>query len=274
MKLLDRLKGGDGDERLPEVRLLHATMTRAADHPSPEANSALYSALAQAHLWTLTAGQPASHERLMAQASLSGHARLEFRAGRTKEGESYLPTATTRQRLIRSGLGQPGDAMVSLPFRFLADAARQGLDALVINPGTVPFGHIAGPVLATFADGGIPDPEAPERMLNVRPDQPGPIESLDADALPAGLLDVAVGATRAEPQIACASLVVRVLGEGRVFVILVVAAESVDRQALRDRLAGQIVGLIGGENYFAVEYVARDDPRLDDPGRAAILIPA
>jgi hypothetical protein len=128
-------------------------------------------------------------------------------------------------------------------------------------------------VLATFADGGIPDSAAPDHLVKVRPDQQGPIESFDIDTLPAGLLDAAIKATLAEPQIAGASLVVRAFGEGRLFVILTVVADDADRHALTDRLADQVVGLIGGTNYFAVEYVARDDPRLADPGRAAVLIP-
>jgi SseB protein N-terminal domain len=272
MRLLDRLMGGDEEERAPDVRSLHAAMTKAADHPSPEANAALFARLAEAYLWTVTVGQPPSLERLTAQARLSGHADMEFRAGRTDDGETYFPTATTRRRLARSGLGQPGDAMVRLPFQFLADAARQGLDTLVINPGTVPFGHIAAPALATFADGGIPHPAAPDRLAKVRPDRQGPLEPLDADTLPAGLLDAAIVATSAEPGIVAASLVVRSLGGGRVFVILAVVIGDIDRNALNDRLGDRVVGLIGHANYFAVEYVAEKDPRLNDPKRAAILI--
>jgi SseB protein N-terminal domain len=273
MSLLDRLMGGDKDERSPHVRSLHAAMTRAAEHPSPDATAELYPMLAQSRLWTITVGQPASLDRLMAQARLSGRADIDFRAGRTQDGETFLPAGTTRQRLVRSGLGQPGDAMVQAPFWFLAFAARRGLDALVINPGTVPFGHIVGPELATFADGGIPDPAAPDRKLKVRPDQLGPIATLDIDTLPAGLLDGLINATRAEPQVSGASLVVRALGDGRVFVVLGVVAEDADRRALTDRLADEVAGLIGGTNYFAVEYVARDDPRLLDVERAAVLIP-
>ena len=274
MKYLDRLLGGDKEERSSDVRALHAALRSAADRPLTEANGAWYLLMAQAQLWTFTVGEPASAERLVAQARLSGSAEMSFRASRTRDGETYLPAATTRRRLVRSGLGKPGNSMVRLPFRVLAYAAESGgLDALVINPGTVPFGHVAGPGLTAFADGGIPDPAAPEQRLTVDPDQRGPIESLDMAMLPEGLLDAAKVATRAEPQIAAASLVVCALGRGRLYLVLAVVPDRADQQSLTDRLAARTVDSIDSGNYLAVEYVAPDDPRLADPGRAAVLIP-
>lgn len=275
MKLLARLVGGEDEERSPDVHALHAAMRMAADRPWSDAHAAWFALLAQAHLWAITVGQPASPERLMARARLSDHAEMSFRAGRMRDGETYLPAATTRQRLVRSGYGKPGDAMVRLPFRLLAYGAHYGgLDALVVNPGTVPFGHIGGPALTAFADGGMPDPVAPEQRLTLGLDQQGPIESFDIESLPTGLLEAAMTVTRSEPQIVCASLVVRAVGGGRLFVILTGATDDADRQALMDRLAAQLVGLIDPGNYFAVEYVARGDPRLTALGRAAVLIPA
>ncbi len=274
MRLIDRLTPGDKDERDPDVRAIHAAMANAGDHPSVDSNAALFARLAEAHLWTLTVGTPPNLERLAAQARLSGHATMEFRAGRTSEGEAFIPAATTRQRLIRSGLGQPGDSMVRLPLRFLANAARHGgADALIVNPGTIPFGYIAGPALATFADGGIPDPASPDRRANVRPDHMGPIEAIEADSFPVGVLDAATAAVQAETELVAASLVVRSQGSGRMFVILAVASGDADRNALNDRMAGRLVDLIGGANYFAVEYVDQQDPRLTDSERAEVLIP-
>lgn len=273
MRLLDRVMGGDEEERSPAVRSLHAAMRRAADHPSAEAYAAFFALLAESHLWTVTAGQQPSLERLAAQARLSGHAAMDFRAGRTADGKAYLPATTTRQRLAGLGIGQPGDEMIRASFRFLASAALYGgSDTLIVNPGTVPFASIVGPLLATFADGGIPDSAAPTRLARIKPDALGPLESFELDVLPTGLLEALTSATKAESQITAASLVVRSHGSGRIFVVLALASGHLDRQALNDRLAKQVVDLIGGANYFTVEYVAEDDPRLSDHGRAVVLI--
>jgi SseB protein N-terminal domain len=271
--LLNRLKGADEEERAPEVRLLHFAMAKAVREPSPEANQVCFTLLAEAELWTMAVGQPPSPERLMAQFQLSGQVALEFRAGRTPDGESFLPTATTRRRLAHGGV-QPGDSMVRMPFKVLASLARDcGVDALVVNPGTVPFAHIARPAMLTFADGLVPDPVAPDRVANTRLDALGPLEPLDLDALPPGLLEAATAAVSAEPEIVAASLVVRSVGRARLFVVLAVVVDGVDRRALRDRLPRRLANAVGGEeNYSGVEYVAETDSRLTDPQRAVVLL--
>ncbi len=248
-------------------------MTRAAEHPSPEANATLFAQLADAHLWTLTVGPPPDSERLTAQARLSGFAKMSFRAGRSIEGERFFPAATTSARLRQSGLDQPGDSMTRLPFRLVAHAARESGLAIAINPGGGPFGHLAPPAVATFADGGIPSAMAPDREATVSLAAREPIAPLATDALPVGLLEAATNAGRAEPDIAAASLVVRPFGEGREFGFLAVLRRPVDEEALTRRLAGQLVGLIGPENYLTVEYVREDDPRLSDLEHATLLAP-
>jgi hypothetical protein len=276
MGLLGRLRGDDEDEREPKVRSLHAAMKKAAEAPSPEANAVVFGLLAQAELWALVVGPWPDRENLMKQARLSGplgDIHLNFRGGHTRDGEDFFPTATTRKRLLRSGLGQPGDSMVHLPFRFLAAGARYGgADTLVVNPGTVPIAVLARAAVFTFADGLIPDVSVPDGKATAKRDHLAPLEPIEADTLPAGLLDVATTSVRAEPAIAAASLVVRSVGEARLFMILAVVVGELDRMKLTDRLMARIIGTIGGDNYAAVEFVAPTDPRLTDPGRGAVLI--
>jgi hypothetical protein len=198
---------------------------------------------------------------------------MAFRAGRTAQGETFLPAATTQQRLIRAGLGQPGDTMLQAPLRFLANAARDaGVDALVINPGTVPFGHLAGPELSIFADGGVPDGAAPDHLAAARPEALGAVEFIDENTFPAGLVGAATVAVRMERQVRGAALVCRSVAGGRVFEILAVGDGVADGRALNDRLAARLTRFIGPEDYFGVEFVAVGDPRLSDPDRAVPLI--
>ena len=271
VSVLDRIRGRVADERDPAVRALHAVMTNGADdHASPATSAALFRLLAESHLWAVVAGSY-NAERLRAQARLSGDARLQFRAGRTSEGETFLPTATTAARLAQAGFAQPGDSLVRFPFRLLAQAARDGgLNALVINPGSVPMAHIAGPGLASFADGALPDPSAPDSRAMIGKATLGPCRPITRESVPAGLVDAAAAALVKELRIARGALVERSIGDGRVFTLLVVASRP--DPALNERVASQLVPFVGAADYVGVECVEPDDPRLADPERAITLL--
>jgi hypothetical protein len=271
MGLLDRLTGGDEEERSPEVRALHDAMARASN-PSPATNTAFFGLLAKAHLWAITAGPAPSIAQLDAQARLTGSVSSQFRAGRTQAGEAYLPTATTRKRLLVAAHPQPGDDLIHAPFRYLAVVARYGGVPIYVNAGTVPFAYVAGPALHSFAAGGIPDPSDPAGKAVMPASRPLIIEPTDEDSVPPAVLDAAIKATQRESSIRVASLVVQSRGESKVSFIVAAVADSSQRDALTERIARQLVDAIGRENYCAVEFVTPDDPRLTDPGRAVVLV--
>ncbi len=264
MSLFNRFRGGDAEESEPGVQSLHRIMERAASDSSIEASDALIHSLLGAELWTVEVGGTT-------RPSTSGG--VEVRIGRTRDLEVFFPVGTTKARLIAWGGLEPGDTLVRAPFRVLAERARaSGAYSLVINPGTVPMGRIAGPALATVADGGIPDSADPGAKATVKSDQIGPIERIDIHSLPSGLNDAAVAAVRAEATVEAASLVLRSLGIGRAYVLLVVVNGEIDRSSLGDRLARRVSPFIGEPNYFLVEHVLADDPRLTHPDRAIVLI--
>ena len=269
--VLNRIRGREPDERDHAVRALHAAMTNGADdRASPATNAAWFRLLAESQLWAAFVGTY-DQERLLAQARLSGNASLQFRAGRTSEGETYLPAATTTARLARAGFVQPGDSLVRLPFRFLAQAARDGeIDALVVNPGSAPMAHIAGLALASFADGALPDPSAPDSRATIRTTTLGPCHPITRESVPAGLVDAAGAALARELGITRGALVERALGQRRSFTVLVVASRP--DPALGDRVASQLVPFIAAADYIGVERVQPDDPRLADRERAVTLL--
>jgi len=56
-----------------------------------------------------------------------------------------------------------------MSFRMAAQIAlAAGVDMVTINPGSVPFRRVLGPVLRIFADGGDPDPADPTRRRAAR----------------------------------------------------------------------------------------------------------
>jgi hypothetical protein len=262
---LFRSRGGDAEEREPGVRSLHRIMERAANEPSLAASNDLIRSLMEAELWTIEIAD-------VAHPSATGG--VEVRIGRTRDGEVFFPVGTTKARLIAWGGLEPGDMLVRAPFRVLAGRARaSGAYSLVINPGSVPMGRIAGPALATVADGGIPDAADPGAKATVKTDQLGPIDRIDIHSLPPGMADAAVAALRAETTVEAASLVQRSLGMGRAYVLLVVVNSETVRSALADELARHVSPFIGERDYVLVEHVLATDPRLTHQDRAIVLIP-
>lgn len=123
-------------------------MNGAADDPSPEKLGALVDGLMQSSLWVAIEGTYATNQLAIGR-SLAGSSPARFRVGRSDEGETFLPTATTRDRLVSSGYPLAGDTLAEFSFEVLAQVAFLAeLDCLVINPGSVPFGRIARPLLA------------------------------------------------------------------------------------------------------------------------------
>jgi SseB protein N-terminal domain len=271
VSVLDRIRGREADGRDPAVRALHTAMTNGADdRASTATNAACFRLLAESQLWAAFVGTY-DKERLLAQARLSGNASLQFRAGRTSGGETYLPAATTAERLARAGFVQPGDSLVRLPFRFLAQATRDGgIDALVINPGSAPMAHIAGLALASFADGALPDPSAPDSRATIGTAMLGPCHPITRESVPAGLVDAAGAALARELGIARGALVERSLGQRRSFTVLIAASRA--DPVLGDRVASQLVPFLAAADYIGVERVEPDDPRLADRERAITLL--
>lgn len=269
MGIRDRLTArSDTEERSAEVVALHDAM-RAAESGAADAMAALFARLAEAHLWVAAADPPPA-ERLAAQSRLSGSARLDLRVGR-RDRERYIPAATTHRRLERSGFLQPGDGAVRMSFRWLASEARDGgFDALAINPGSVPFGHIGAGALASFADGVLPSPRDPERIASAPVAVLGPIVPLDPASLVPGFVDAARAAVAEVPGVAAAALAARMLGEARVLVLLV-GAGSPDRvKSAEPALVERLQRLVGADDHLAVTAVAPDDPTLGTPDTIAL----
>jgi hypothetical protein len=270
--LRDRLTG-DPEERSADVRLLHEAMRRAAEAPSPGANARVFALLAEAKLWTIAAGGWPQTDQLIKGAKLSGgNTTLAFRGGSAHESDRFTPTATTSRRLLAARIDQPGDELVRLPFRFLARVAREAeMDALVINPGTTPFVRLSRGAIATFADGLLPRPDAPDRVAVAKKDDVGPIQPMRVEELPADLLNVATRAVRDESAVEAASLVLRSINDARVYMLLVAPRDKVDRKALSERLVAHLIGAVGPESYTVVEFVDCEDPRLRDLSHAAVV---
>jgi hypothetical protein len=264
------LHRGDPEGGTPEVSALHAAMRRASEG-SLEAEHEVFVRLEHMPLWVFTVGTSTDPERLQAQARLSGHVTMRFRSGRTADG-AYIAVATTSARLVQSGLGQRGDDVVTMPIQMLAWAARDGGLTLVINPNSSPFVELGGPVLAAFADGGIPDAEDPEGSVEIRRDKMKQVETLNRSDVPEGLLETLQEAVAHEPDVHRAVLTEQRLGTSRVFVVLAVLFET-DLPAVTDRVARYAATRLGPDDYFVFQAVDPMDPRLDEPDKAIPIIP-
>ena len=260
MRLVDRFRTrGDPDEQRPDVRALHDAMKRAADGAGG-AQGDVYSHLAHAKLWVYTIGTATDPERLRAQADLSGHVTIQFRVGRFSHG-AFIACATTPARLAATGLGQPGDDMMTYPIQLLAWAARDGGHEVWVNPGSVPFGVLAGPVLASFADGLVPSAIDPEGQALIRTSHLAATAISTAIDPPAGLVETLAEVLRREPAVRRAVLIEQRLDASRVFMLLVVM-DPTQVAALRERVGRRAAARLSPDDYFALQQVDEADSRL------------
>ena len=231
-----------------EPRALHAAMTAASAGDRAKV-AAAFAALAEAMVWIAAAdGLEGGVERVIARARLSGFASLGVRVGRLPDGTPFVAAATTAARLEASRLTEPGDMLTTMPLTALARIAlANGLETVVVNPGTVPMVHLTAGALRSIADGVLPSGGDPDGAAMARPDQVRVRQVPVPDDLASAIAEV----LSAEPVMS-AAIVPAEVGGSPAWVCLVTGPVPA---ALKDRLIAVALPLIGGEAYFTVSSV-------------------
>lgn len=257
MNLRRHLTRDDPGEHAESVAALHAAMTRVSeDGGLPESLRVFYEQLSRSRLWL---PDPRGGMSLYRKQAADG---------------TVLVTAATTRARIRKVVGRFGPGpLVEVSVRALAFLLdEEGIDSLVINPGSLPTASLARPLIRSLADGVVPDPFRPETLA--RAAGVGVLEIVQEAELSPELLVAARAAVGDEVGIEAASIGQRPMGPGfGVYVVFAVLAPGADREAIASRVTTRIRPHVGHGKAVTLQATAADDVRLHGGSWTEELIP-